>query len=163
MTRTLEGTLDGKGIQVALVVSRFNDTVTRRLLEGAEEGLERHGCGEACRTVVRVPGAWEIPQAARHLVERGNVDAVVAIGALIRGETPHFDVLAAQTARGLGELAASSGRPVIFGVLTTDTLEQALARAGGKVGNKGWDAALCALEMVNLFRAIDRGRSGDSA
>ena len=160
MTRTLEGSLEGKGVKVALVVSRFNDTITRRLLEGAEEGLERHGCSADCRTVVRVPGAWEIPQAARRLAEREDVDAVVALGALIRGETAHFDILAAQAAHGLGEVAMRSGRPIIFGVLTTDTVQQAMDRSGGKVGNKGWDAALCALEMVNLFRAIGNGRSG---
>jgi len=159
MTRTLEGTLDGKGVKVALVVSRFNDAITRRLLSGAEDCLERHGCSAECRSVLRVPGAWELPLAVNRLAERGGFDAIVALGALIRGETPHFDVLAAQTAKGLAEVGMRCGVPVIFGVLTTDTLEQAMDRSGSKGGNKGWDAALSALEMVSLFRGIEEGRS----
>lgn len=154
MAPTLEGTLDGRGIKVALVVSRFNDAITRRLLAGAEDCLERHGCTADSRTVVRVPGAWELAQAARRLADRGGHDAIVALGALIRGETAHFDLLAAQTARGLAEVAMGARIPVIFGVLTTDSVEQALNRAGAKGGNKGWEAALSALEMVSLFRAI---------
>lgn len=158
MARALEGILDGRGVRVAIVVSRFNDAVTGRLLAAAEDCLERHGCSADGRTVVRVPGAWELPQVARRLVDRGGVDAVVALGALIRGETAHFDVLAAATARGLAEVAMRAEIPVIFGVLTTDTVEQALQRAGSKGGNKGWDAALAALEMVSLYRAIGDSR-----
>jgi 6,7-dimethyl-8-ribityllumazine synthase len=153
---TQVGSLDGSGIRVALVVSRFNDLVTAKLLSGAEDCLERHGCTEQLRTVVRVPGSWELPLAAKRLAERGGVDAIVALGALIRGETPHFDYLAAQVARGVAQIGLDSGIPTIFGVLTTDTLDQAMARAGAKTGNKGWEAALSALEMVNLFREIDR-------
>lgn len=154
MTRILEGHLDAQGMKVALIVSRFNDFVTSALLRGAEDCLERHGCAAEGRTVVRVPGSWEIPQAARKLAAGGKYDAVIALGALVRGATPHFDLLAAEVAKGLAQAAAESGVPVIFGVLTTDTVEQAIDRAGAKVGNKGWDAALSAIEMVNLFRRM---------
>ncbi|HKQ62968.1 MAG TPA: 6,7-dimethyl-8-ribityllumazine synthase [Candidatus Polarisedimenticolaceae bacterium] len=154
MGRTLEGVLDAKGMKLALVVSRFNASVTERLLRGAEDCLERHGCGGDGRTVVWVPGAWELPLAVQRLASTRQYEAIVALGALIRGETPHFDVLAAQVARGLGELGLSAGVPVIFGVLTTDTLDQALERAGGKAGNAGWNAALSAVEMVSLLRRM---------
>lgn len=154
MTRILEGHLDAQGMKVALLVSRFNDVVTSALLRGAEDCLERHGCAAEGRTVVRVPGSWEIPQVARMLAAGGKYDAVVALGALVRGATPHFDLLAAEVAKGLAQAAAETGVPVIFGVLTTDTVEQAIDRAGAKFGNKGWDAALSAIEMVNLFRRM---------
>jgi 6,7-dimethyl-8-ribityllumazine synthase len=159
MSRTIEGTLDGRGVKIALVVSRFNAAVTRQLLAGAEDCLERHGCTADSRTVVWVPGAFELAQAARRLAELRAHDAIVALGALIRGETAHFDVLAAETARGLAEVALGARMPVTFGVLTTDTVEQAWNRAGAKGGNKGSDAAIAALEMVSLFRAIGEGRS----
>ncbi len=123
--RTYEGSLDGRGIDVALVVSRFNAFVADRLLDGAIDCLERHGCTAEHRTIVRVPGAWEIPQATRRLAASGRYDAIVALGALVRGETPHFDLLAAEVTRGLGQVARDSGVPVAFGVLTTDTVEQA--------------------------------------
>ncbi|HXV74715.1 MAG TPA: 6,7-dimethyl-8-ribityllumazine synthase [Candidatus Polarisedimenticolaceae bacterium] len=154
MARTLEGVLDARGIRVALVVSRFNDAITNRLLIGAEDCLERHGGTAEHRTIVRVPGSWEIPQAARKLATAGQHDAIIALGALIRGETPHFDLLAAEVAKGLAQVAADSGVPVTFGVLTTDTVDQAMDRSGAKFGNKGWDAALSAIEMVNLFRRM---------
>jgi 6,7-dimethyl-8-ribityllumazine synthase len=153
---TREGRLDGTGIRVALVVSRFNDLVTAKLLTGAEDCLERHGCTADGRTVVRVPGAWELPLAAKKLAAGGGFDAIVALGALIRGETPHFEYLAAQVARSLAQIGLETGVPTIFGVLTTDTIDQAMARAGAKTGNKGWEAALSALEMVNLFRDLER-------
>lgn len=149
-----EAALDGSRIRVALVVSRFHDFVTEKLLDGAERCLERHGCTAERRTVVRVPGAWEIPQAAKRLTTGGGFDAIIGLGALIRGETPHFDVLAAEVARGLGQVGLDSGVPTIFGVLTTNTVEQALARAGAKSGNKGWEAALAALEMTGLFHEL---------
>jgi 6,7-dimethyl-8-ribityllumazine synthase len=154
MSPMLQGKLDAQGIKVALVVSRFNDFVTGRLLQGAEDCLERHGCGEEQRTVVKIPGAWEIPQAARVLANSGNYDAIVVLGALIRGETPHFDLLAREVAHGLSQVGLQSGVPVAFGVLTTDTVEQAIDRAGAKAGNHGWKAALSAIEMVNLFRRM---------
>jgi 6,7-dimethyl-8-ribityllumazine synthase len=154
MSPTIEGVLDAKGLKIALVVSRFNDFITTALLRGAEDFLDRHGCADKDRTVVRVPGSWEIPQAARKLVESKKYDAIVALGALVRGETPHFDLLAAEVAKGLAHLGMEGGIPVIFGVLTTDTVEQAIDRAGAKAGNKGWDAALSAVEMVNLYRRM---------
>jgi len=154
MAQAIEGKLDGKGLKVALVVSRFNNVVTQRLLEGAEDCLERHGCAPAQRTVIRVPGSWEIPLVAAKAAASGNYDAVVALGALVRGETPHFDVLAAEVAKGLAQAALAHGVPVAFGVLTTETVEQALDRAGAKLGNKGWDAALSAIEMVDLYRQL---------
>lgn len=153
---TREGRLDGSGIRVALVVSRFNDFITAKLLSGAEDCLERHGCPAEQRMVVRVPGAWEIAQAAKRIAERGGFDAIVGLGALVRGETPHFEYLAPQVARGLAQIGLDFGIPTIFGVLTTDTVDQAVARAGAKTGNKGWEAALSALEMVNLFRELER-------
>ena len=148
--------LDGSGVRVALVVSRFNDFVTTKLLAGAVECLERHGCTEELREVLWVPGAWEIPQAAKRLAVAGRHDAIVALGALIRGETGHFDYLAQQVARGLGQVSLSSGIPTAFGVLTTESVDQAVERAGGRSGNKGWEAALAALQMVQLFREMDR-------
>jgi len=156
MARTFEGSLDARGLRVALVVSRFNELVTERLLAGAIDCLARHGGGEDERTIVRVPGSWELPLAAKRAATSGKFDAVIALGALIRGETPHFDVLAAAISKGLSQVALAEGVPVIFGVLTTDTVEQALDRAGSKSGNKGWDAAQSAIEMVNLFRDMNR-------
>jgi len=156
MSQQVQGRLDGKGVRMALVVSRFNELVTGRLLAGAEDCLERHGCGATDRTVIRVPGAWELSQVTKRVAETARFDAIIALGALIRGETPHFDFIAAQTARGLADVGMNSGIPVMFGVLTTDTVEQALDRAGAKTGNKGWDAALSALEMVDLFRGLGR-------
>lgn len=154
MTRVLEGHLDAEGMNFAIVVSRFNEVASMRLLEGAEDCLERHGAGDNQRTVVRVPGSWEISMAASKLAGSGKFDAVIALGVLIRGETPHFDVLASSVARGLAIAAVDSGVPVIFGVLTTDSLDQAMERSGAKAGNKGWDAALSAIEMVSLYRKI---------
>jgi 6,7-dimethyl-8-ribityllumazine synthase len=154
MVRTIEGSLDAKGVKVALVVSRFNEFVTSRLLAAAEDCLERHGGSSDDRTVVRVPGSWELPLAAKKLAAAGRYDAIVALGALIRGETSHYDLLAAQVARGLAQIALDGGLPVIFGVLATDTVEQALERAGVGSGNRGWDAALAALEMAQLYRRL---------
>ena len=154
MANVMEGRLDAKGMRFALVVARTNDFVATRLLAGAEDCLERHGAGADARTVVRVPGSWEIPQAAARLAASGKFDAVVALGALIRGETPHFDVLAGEVAKGLAQTALEHGIPVSFGVVTADSLEQAIERAGAKSGNKGWDAALAAVEMVSLYRQM---------
>ncbi len=152
MSHILEGKLDAKGMRFALVVSRTNDFVSHRLLAGAEDCLERHGCGPEGRTVVKVPGSWELPLAASRLAASQKFDAIVAIGTLVRGETPHFDVLCAEVAKGLAQVALASGVPVGMGLLTTDSLEQAMDRAGAKSGNKGWDAALAAVEMVSLLR-----------
>jgi 6,7-dimethyl-8-ribityllumazine synthase len=150
----IEGNLNGTGMNFGIVTSRFNSTVTEKLLSGAMDCLCRHGVLEKDITVVRVPGSFEIPAAARRLVEKKEIDAVICLGAVIRGETPHFDYVAGEVARGVGHLASNSGKVVTFGVLTTDTFEQALERAGGKAGNKGWDAALAAIDMVNLLNNI---------
>lgn len=152
MNGFVEGSLDASQVRAALVVSRFNDLVTERLLTGAVSCLERLGQPAAQRTVVRVPGAWELPLAAAQAARSGRFDAVIALGALIRGATPHFDVIAAQAASGLAAVARETGVPVGFGLLTTETLEQALDRAGGKAGNKGAEAAASAVEMVQLLR-----------
>jgi len=144
---------------VAIVVSRFNESVTMQLLEGAIDALERHGGARANIDVVWVPGAWELPAGARALLATERYDAIVALGAVIRGETPHFDFVAGEAARGLADAAADFDVPVGFGLLTTDSLAQAEARAGGAHGNKGWDAALAALEMVDLFERL-RAREG---
>jgi 6,7-dimethyl-8-ribityllumazine synthase len=154
MPPIIEGQLDAKGFKIALIASRWNEVVTSRLVAGAIDALLRHGAAEASVDLVRVPGSFELPQAARKIAASGRYDAVVGLGCLIRGETPHFDLLAAETAKGLAQVAAASGVPVIFGVLTCDTMEQAIDRAGGKAGNKGWDAALAAIEMASLYRRL---------
>ncbi len=154
MPPIIEGLLDAKGLKFALIASRFNEFVTDKLVEGALDGLVRHGADPKNLTLVKVPGSFELPQVAARLAGQGNYDAIVALGCLIRGETPHFDLIAAEAAKGLAQAAVSSGVPVIFGVLTCDTMEQAIDRAGGKAGNKGWDAALAAIEMVSLFRRL---------
>jgi 6,7-dimethyl-8-ribityllumazine synthase len=153
---TVSGHLDGKGQKHALVVSRFNELLTSRLLDGAIDCLTRHGVGEKDITVVWVPGSFELPYAAYRVAEAGKHDAVVCLGTVIRGDTPHFDFIAAETAKGVAKAALDTRRPVIFGVITADTLDQAIERAGTKAGNKGWDAALSALEMVNLYRQLDK-------
>jgi 6,7-dimethyl-8-ribityllumazine synthase len=150
----IEGSLDGRAFSFALVVSRFNDFVTSRLLLGAQDCLARHGVERERIAVVRVPGSWEIPLAASVLARSGRYDGIVALGVLIRGETPHFDVLAGEVARGLSRVTMETGVPVGFGVLTTESVDQAIERAGAKSGNKGWDAALSALEMASLLRGL---------
>jgi len=152
--RVVEGALTGKGLSFGLVVSRFNEFFSARLLEGALDCLNRHGVLEKDITVVKVPGAFEMPLAARRLAESGKVDAVVALGVIIRGGTPHFDFVASEAAKGLAQASLETGRPVIFGVITADTLDQAIERAGTKAGNKGFHAALSALEMANLCKAL---------
>lgn len=152
------GKLDATGMRFGLVVGRFNDIVSQRLLEGAIDCLVRHGARDADLVVAWVPGSFEIPVAARELAEHGNVDAVVCLGVVIRGETTHFELVAGEAARGIGGIHAATGVPASFGVITADNLEQAMARAGGKAGNKGADAALAAVEMVSLLRAIRRPR-----
>ena len=154
MPTILEGHLDAKGLKVALIASRWNEAVTSRIVDGAIDALLRHGAADANLDLIKVPGSFELPQAAAKVAASGRYDAVVALGCLIRGETPHFDLLAAEAAKGLAQAAVSSGVPVIFGVLTCDTMEQAIDRAGGKAGNKGWDAALAAIEMVSLYRRL---------
>lgn len=149
-----EGQFEGSGLKVAIVVSRFNGFVTDKLLSGAVDGLVRHGVAENDISTYRCPGAFEIPAVAKKLVEAKKYDAVICLGAVIRGETPHFDYIAAESAKGVGQLSISSNIPVVYAILTTDTAEQAVDRAGGKAGNKGFDAASAAIEMVNLFKNI---------
>ena len=153
------GTADMTDRHVAIVVSRFNESVTRRLVDGAIDALTRHGGVRENIDVVWVPGAWELPGATRVLLATERYDAIVALGAVIRGETPHFDYVAGEASRGLSEAGADFDVPIGFGLLTTDTLEQAEERAGGTHGNKGWDAAVAALEMVDLFERL-RAREG---
>ena len=158
MPRLYEGALDARGLRVALVVSRFNELLTERLLQGALDCLRRHGAADDDLHVVRVPGGFELPLAARTLATSGQYDAVVCLGAVIRGQTPHFDYVAGEVARGIARTAYETGVPVGFGVLTTDTLEQAVERAGAKSGNKGWDAALSAIETVQVLRSLAGGK-----
>jgi 6,7-dimethyl-8-ribityllumazine synthase len=150
----IEGTLLGAGARFALVVGRFNSLITERLLEGAIDCLVRHGVDAEAVTVIRVPGSWEIPVAAKRAAGTGRFDAVVCLGAVIRGGTPHFDYVAAEVSKGVAAVGMESEIPVSFGVLTTDTIEQAIERAGTKAGNKGWEAAAAALEMVHVFAEL---------
>jgi 6,7-dimethyl-8-ribityllumazine synthase len=152
--RVKEGKLDAKGLRFALVVSRFNEALTSRLESGAVDCLQRHGAAEDDITVYRVPGAWEIPFVAHRLAATGDHDAVVCLGALVRGGTAHFDLIAAEVAKGIAQGSMSTGVPMTFGVITADTLEQAVERAGTKMGNKGWEAALAAVEMARLVREL---------
>ena len=157
MPRTLEvGEPGGDGLRIGIVVARFNQAVTDGLLAGALEALERHGVASDAVDVAIVPGAFELPLCAQRLAATGRYDALVCLGAVVRGETPHFDYVAAEAARGVGEVARRFDLPVSFGVLTTDDMAQALARAGGGHGNKGFDAAVTALEMVHVLRAVHR-------
>ena len=157
---TFSGQRRGEGLRVALVCSRFNELVTERLMAGATDGLLRHGVDEASVTVAWVPGAFELPLAAARLAASGEVDAVVCLGAVIRGATAHFDYVAGQCAAGVMRAQLDAGIPVIFGVLTTETVEQALDRAGGKSGNKGFDAAAAAIEMADLLRQLPKPAAG---
>ncbi len=156
--RIVEGTLVcPQGARFAIVASRFNHFIVDRLVEGATDALVRHGADAGHITLVRVPGAWEVPLAVRHIAEakhnkKGAVDAIIALAAVIRGATPHFDYVAAEACKGVAQASMTTGVPVAFGILTTDTIEQAIERAGTKAGNKGWDAAVSAIEMVSLFR-----------
>lgn len=156
MTKVYDGNFDGKGLRVAVVVSRFNEAIARALLDGALDCLRRHGVDDHDVSVAWVPGAFELPSAASRFAASGEVDAIVALGAVIRGETPHFDYVAGHAATGIGEISVRSGIPVTFGVLTTDDTDQARERAGGKAGNKGFEAALAAIEMANLFAALPK-------
>ena len=154
MIRHIEGSLQAGEHRFALLVSRFNSFITQQLEQGAIDALRRHGAKEEQLHVVRVPGAYEMPLIAQKLARSGNYDAVLCLGAVIRGGTPHFDYVAAEVSKGVAQVSMDTGVPVIFGVLTTDSIEQAIERAGTKAGNKGFDAAMTALEMVQLLRQI---------
>jgi 6,7-dimethyl-8-ribityllumazine synthase len=154
MSRVIEGQLSAAGLRFAIIVSRFNSFITERLLAGAMDALNRTGAGAGDIDVIKVPGSWEIPLVASEVARQHRHDAVICLSAVIRGETPHFDYVAAEAAKGVAHAAMETGVPVAFGVLTTNTLEQAIDRAGAKGGNKGFDAAMSAIEMANLMRIL---------
>jgi len=154
MPKIVEGNLQAKGLKFAIIVSRFNDFISERLLGGALDALVRSGALDADIQVVKVPGAWEIPLTAKRLAEKQTCDAIVCLGAVIRGNTPHFEYVSAEVSKGIAAVSLEHGIPVTFGVLTTDSIEQAIERAGSKAGNKGWDAAQAAIEMANLMKKL---------
>jgi 6,7-dimethyl-8-ribityllumazine synthase len=150
----IEGKLEAKGLKFAIAVSRFNQFIVDRMLEGCLDALARHGCDTSRCIVVKVPGSFELPAIVRRLAGRKDMDGVIALGAVIRGSTPHFDFIAAEVTKGLAQVSLETGKPVAYGIITTDTIEQAIERAGTKSGNKGWDAAVCAIETANLIKAL---------
>ncbi len=154
MMKVLEGKLTAKGFRFGIIVARFNNFITGRLLDGAVDAIVRHDGDKESITVAWVPGSFEIPTVARKMAQSGKYDAVLALGAVIRGGTPHFDYVAAEVSKGVAQVALEASIPVVFGVLTTDTIEQAIERAGTKAGNKGAEAAMAAIEMINLFEQI---------
>jgi len=154
MGKCFEGVLLGKGLRFGIVVSRFNEFITKKLLEGAQDALLRHGVGEGDIDCVWVPGAFEIPLAARKLAQGKKYDAVICLGAVVRGATPHFEYVAAEVTKGIARVSLETGLPVSYGIVTADTLEQAIERAGTKSGNRGFDAAVDALEMANLLKSL---------
>lgn len=154
MTYTFEGNLVGEGLKIGIVVGRFNDLITIRLLDGAKDALKRHGVKEEDVSLAFVPGAFELPLVAKKMAMSKQYDAVITLGAVIRGATPHFDYVCNEAAKGIAQASYQSEVPVIFGVLTTETIEQAIERAGTKAGNKGWEAATSAIEMANLLKQV---------
>ncbi len=154
MTKILEGVITAEGFKFAIIVSRFNDFISSKLVEGAMDALRRHGANDDNISLVKVPGAFEIPVAAKRIAAKGDFDAIICLGAVIRGATPHFDYVASEVAKGIAVVSLDSNVPITFGVLTTDNLEQAIERAGSKAGNKGWDAAMAAMEMASLFGSL---------
>lgn len=156
MGNIFEGNLVGTGLKIGVVVGRFNEFITSKLLSGAQDALKRHGVGDADVDIAWVPGAFEIPLIAQKMAESKKYDAVITLGTVIRGATPHFDYVCNEAAKGVASTSLKSGIPVVFGVLTTDSIEQAIERAGTKAGNKGWDAATAAIEMANLCRGMEQ-------
>ncbi|MFO8057330.1 MAG: 6,7-dimethyl-8-ribityllumazine synthase [bacterium] len=154
MPRIIEGNLDAKGLGFAVVVSRFNDFITGKLMEGCLDGLARHGAEDDDISVIKVPGSFEMPVIVKKLARSGDYDAVIALGAIIRGSTPHFEYVAAEATKGIAQAMLETGVPVAFGVITSDTIEQAVERAGTKSGNKGYDAAMSAIEMCRVLRQL---------
>ena len=155
MSVEFQGGMNGEGLRIGIVVATFNEFITSKLLDGAQAALARHGVRDDDVSVASVPGSFELPLVAKKLAGSGQHDAVICLGAVIRGETDHYEHVAGEAAKGIANVGLSSGVPVIFGVLTTDTLEQAINRAGGKQGNNGYGAGLAAIEMANLMRALD--------
>jgi 6,7-dimethyl-8-ribityllumazine synthase len=158
MAKTLEGKLIAKGLKFGMVLSRYNNFIAERLLEGALDALKRSGAEEEDCVVARVPGAFEIPLAAKKMAKSGRYDAIICLGCVIRGATPHFEYIATEVTKGIAHLSLENEIPISFGVLITDTIEQAIERAGTKVGNKGFDAAMSAIEMANLMKEIGKGK-----
>lgn len=154
MAKVVEGKIVAKGMKFGIVASRFNDFISGKLIDGALDALNRSGADTKDIEVIRVPGAFEIPLAAKKAAQCGRFDAVICLGAVIRGATPHFEYISAEVTKGIAMVGLETGIPVVYGVITTDTIEQAIERAGSKSGNKGWDAALSAIEMVDLFKKI---------
>ena len=154
MPKVIQGDMTAKGLKFGIVAARFNDFITSKLLDGALDALQRHGASDGDIEIVKVPGAYEIPLAAKKLAQSKKYHAVICLGAIIRGATPHFEYISAEVSKGVAAAALEAGLPVIFGVLTTDTIEQAVERAGTKSGNKGWDAALSAIEMANVMKQL---------
>lgn len=154
MSKIIEGTLEAKGFRFGIIVSRFNSFISDRLLEGTVDTLVRHGADQKQLTVVKVPGAFELPLIAKKMAESGKYDALICLGAVIRGGTPHFEYVSAEMTKGIASVSLQAGLPIAFGVLTTDSVEQAIERAGTKAGNKGVEAAMSAIEMVNLLGAV---------
>ncbi len=157
MAKTIEGKLMAKGLRFGIILSRFNNFISDRLLEGAMDALRRSGAEEGDCSVVRVPGSFEIPLAAKKMAKSGSYDALICLGCVIRGATPHFDYIATEVTKGIASITLETETPIAFGVLITDTIEQAIERAGTKVGNKGFDAAMTAIEMANLMKEIGKG------
>ncbi len=158
MVHSVQGNLIAQGHSFGIIVSRFNNIVTKHLLDGALDCLQRHGASDNDITVVYCPGAFEIPQVAQHMAASGTYDGIICLGCIIRGDTPHFDYIASEVTRGIGHIALTSDIPVTYGILTTENLEQALERAGAKAGNKGWDSAMTAIELVNVSQQLTAGR-----
>ena len=156
MPKLIEAGLSARGKTFALIASRFNDFITDKLLSGAVDALVRNGAADKDIHIVKVPGAFEIPLLAKKMAEKGAYNAVICLGAVIRGSTPHFDYVCAEVSKGIAQVSLESSVPVIFGIITTDTIEQAIERAGTKAGNKGWNAAIAAIEMANLMETVDR-------
>lgn len=154
MAKLFEGRISAEGLRFGIIVSRFNDFISSKLVDGALDALRRHGARDETISLVKVPGSFEIPVVAKRMAGGGQFDAIICLGAVIRGATPHFEYVAAEVSKGIAAVALESGIPVTFGVLTTDSLEQAIERAGSKSGNKGWDAAMAAMEMANLFKEL---------
>lgn len=157
MPRIFQGFLRGEGFKFGIIVSRFNDFITSRLLDGCLDALKRNGVGDDDIDIFKVPGSFEIPYAAKKLALEKRHDSVICLGAIIRGATSHHEYIAAEVTKGIANIALETGVPIILGVITTDNIEQAIERAGAKIGNKGWDAAIAALEMVNLYREMESG------
>ncbi len=152
--KIIEGEVSGKGLKFCIVASRFNEFITTKLIDGAVDALRRHGTSEKDITIVRVPGSFEIPMTVKRLAEKAEYDAIIALGTIIRGATPHFEYVASEASKGIALATMETGVPIAFGIITADTIEQAIERAGSKAGNKGWDAAITAMEMANLLKKL---------